>query len=63
MNYLYAATLGVFSVLAFYYASRVFYKANRTKKTYRAFAITAMGSSLWCLGYGAMQIIQDEKIY
>lgn len=62
MRYIYGVILFVFSVLALYFSTRIFYR--KKKENYvKAFSITAFASSLWCLGYSLMQITDDVDVF
>lgn len=63
MRYVYGMILFAFAVLAFYYATRVFYNNNRKKKIYVGFAFMALASSLWSLGYSMMQLFDEDKLF
>jgi len=63
MRYLFFSILIVFSILAFFFSTRVFYNKNYKKKTFTAFSITSLGSGLWSLGYAFMLVLEDEQLF
>lgn len=59
MRYIYADIMIVCSIIAFFYATRVFYNKNHKKLTYRLFSLLSIVSGVWSLGYG-MMFLQDS---
>ncbi|MGN0648859.1 MAG: ATP-binding protein [Oscillospiraceae bacterium] len=59
MRNVFAVIMAIFTVIAFFYATRVFYNRNYRKITYRLFSMMAFASGLWSLGYGMMAWTDD----
>lgn len=62
MKYAYGTILFVFSILAFYFSTRIFYRKKKEKHNI-AFSITAFGSGVWSLGYGLMFLFDDINVF
>ena len=54
MSHIFASIMTVCSVIAFFYATRVFYNRNYLKVIYRLFSMLAAASGVWSLGFGMM---------
>ena len=53
----------IFSVLAFFYSTRIVYNKNFRNPVFVAFAVTALGSGLWNLCYGLSYMTSDINEY
>lgn len=63
MRYFYAAIMLSCCVIAFFYSTRVFYGANRKKRTFQLFTIISFASGIWSLGYGMMFLTNKLEVY
>lgn len=63
MRYVYAIIMLVCCILAFFYATRVFYNKNYKRVTYRMFALLSVASGMWSLGQCIMFHADNVELY
>lgn len=63
MRQVFSIILFAFAVVSFFFTIKVFFNRNYIKPLHRAFSVTALGSTLWSIGYGAMLIVEDRSLF
>ncbi len=63
MRLVYAIIMLIFSVIAFYYSTRIFYNQGYKKEATRLFSLMSIASGIWSLGYGLMFFSTDMSLY
>ncbi len=62
MRYIFATILFVFTIIAFFYATRILYNKNFKTKTFILLTFLSIASALWGLGYGITLISSSESL-
>lgn len=63
MRIVYAIIMLIFSVIAFYYSTRIFYNQGYKKEATRLFSLMSIASGIWSLGYGMMFFTTDMDMF